>query len=83
MKLTDSDFTSHVCNDPDKEGDGLGWNLDTDLTTEGKNEIVQGLKLLVLMIKKIKGLKKQAEQHHNVGKWYLNEWEKILGDSKK
>jgi len=83
MKLTDNDFTSHVCDDANKDGDGLGWNLDADLTTEGKNEIIQGLKLLVLMIKKIKGLKKQAEQDHNIGKWYLNEWEKILGDSKK
>ena len=37
MKLTNDDFKSHACDDPGKDGDGLGWNLDTDLTTEGKN----------------------------------------------
>ena len=82
MKITDDDFTSHACDDPSKDGDGLGWNLETDLTTEGKNKIIQGLKLLSLVMKKIKGLEKRAE-HHNVGKWYLNEWEEILTRSKK
>lgn len=54
MKLTDNDFTSHVCNDADKDGDGLGWNLDTDLTTEGKNEIIQALKLQKLVKEEIR-----------------------------
>ena len=45
MKLTDDDFTSHACDDPSKENDGLGWNLDTDMTTEGKNELIENQKL--------------------------------------
>ena len=54
-----------------------------EVTIDNMERINQGLKLLDLMEKKIQDLKKQAEQDHNVGKWYLNEWEKILMDSKK
>lgn len=50
MKLGDADFTSHACNDPSEDGDGLGWNLDTDMTTEGKNELIENQKLRELLI---------------------------------
>jgi len=51
MKLTDDDFTSHPCDDASKGSDGLGWNLDADLTTEGKNELIQNQKLRELVEK--------------------------------
>ncbi len=47
------------------------------------DKLTQALKLQDLMEKKIKGLENQAKLHHNVGKWYLNEWKSILEESKK
>ena len=65
MKLSDDDFTSHACDDPNEEGDGLGWNLDTDMTTEGKDELIQNQKLRELVKKEIEGLKPQINELTN------------------
>jgi len=54
MKITNDDFTSHVCDDPNKYGDGLGWSLETDMTTEGKDELIHNQKLRELIEKEIK-----------------------------
>lgn len=54
MKITNDDFTSHVCDDPSKDGDGLGWSLEADMTTEGKDELIQNQKLRELIEKDIK-----------------------------
>jgi len=61
MKLSDDDFTSHACDDPNEENDGLGWNLDTDMTTKGKDELIQNQKLIELVEKEIK---RQQEEDH-------------------
>ena len=88
MKLTDSDFTSHVCNDADKDGDGLGWNLDTDLTTEGKNEIIQALKLQTIVKKKILAIPKQIKNAPS-SSWKADyellqiEFKELIKDSEK
>lgn len=88
MKLTDNDFTSHACDDPNKDGDGLGWNLEADLTTEGKNEIIQNQKLRGLIDKKIENLPTQIKNSPSLS-WradyelLLLEFQTLLGDSKK
>jgi len=50
---------------------------------EANDEFKQNQKLRELIEKKIKKLEKRAEEHHGVGKWYLNEWKEILEKSKK
>ena len=49
MKLTNDDFTSHVCDDANKDSDGLGWHLDIDITTEGKDELIRNQNLRELI----------------------------------
>jgi len=83
MKLTDDDFTSHTCDDPSKDGDGLGWNLDTDMTTEGKNELIQNQKLRELVDERIEILSRPDAPDSRVVKVVLNVCEKLLEDCKK
>ena len=83
MKLTDDDFTSHTCDDPSKDGDGLGWNLDTDLTTEGKDELIQNQKLRELIEKRQKDARDSGElSDYDCGMIY-DVIQKLLEESKK
>lgn len=78
MKITNDDFTSHVCDDPSKDGDGLGWNLETDMTTEGKDELIRNQKLQELIEEKIEDFASRKLPHV-----VIHELHKLLEASKK